>query len=1062
MASAAEDLTMDSQFSPKAGTSKIPQGVQADASPDAKCPICLDRFENMSYIDRCFHKFCFRCIQEWSRNKAECPLCKQPFSSIFHSVRTESDFQEYVLKATENGSFGSPDGQRFRYRTTLTRDRRMTFQSRRSLVTSSLPDNGVVFEGLGRQSRSLQGRSLRRMIARLGARRRAQSEGRSVRIFQEQEMVNFRRELYRSGVRVRNVQDGGRYRDISAEFFRRNAACLHRLVPWLKRELCVLFGSHGSVVNIVQHIIMSNITRYDLESEAFQEDLRPFLLSRTDHFLHEFISFARAPFNMEAYDQRANYDCPAPSYEEESDSDLSVITISPEMENIQEEDRPVPNPSEMALSLSQTAWDDETPGPSYSIAETVEQGDSSPAETTVSIETPPQAGPSSQSILIKTDPGSNEESANRSGDDCLIMGYVKPLAERTPELIELSSDTEASVPDTDNKVVKHPVHLRFHSSQSSSSNSSNKISGFSSSSTPSSPSARSSESKEQWKRKKNKRRKHGRSKREEHRGHKKSCHSGDSTSSSCRDRTRISSRSKSTSKGRSVLRSHSRDGHDSQRHQQARSRDRGALTHPESSRDGHRDKGWKRRSNRDRSSSRDHAGSGSSDSRTHWNWEQRRRRWKERDRKSSGRSLKQPRHSDSLVYRPRDRSRSRNRGYAIAREERRSRSRERMYSYMREYQERSRGYSYQWEKYSYHSRTNDGHDSVTRTRAHYRRGSPSSDYRIQSSSESTSFRSPSSHREDVFYHYGSYRSRSPSSRFRVTGRTEKMRQEKPGGKRKYKTHYLESSSNKRSTNTALQVTNVSEGHAIPRNESASPGRLSQCSSSRKSSHREPHAVPGHQAPLNRLREKDKRSSSVEIVYEGKVTEASKRHKKRKKHKKKLKKDQSSEECAERAPRSPIIITIDSHSDSDAVVVSSAQYDTSDLGPADTTLRPTQCETCEDKSTAEPEEDKDSLNTAVPASSQISSESLDICSLSTDSDFGPENPSAQVCSDQEDVEPASDTDTHRSMGVQEQEHESHSNRTPLPKSSPDRPPLILKIPKRFLNRTNLFHQSAGNA
>uniref|UniRef100_A0A673VYJ9 E3 ubiquitin-protein ligase Topors n=1 Tax=Salmo trutta TaxID=8032 RepID=A0A673VYJ9_SALTR len=48
------------------------------------CPICLDRFNNMAYLDLCLHKFCFRCIHEWSKNKAECPLCKQPFNSIYH------------------------------------------------------------------------------------------------------------------------------------------------------------------------------------------------------------------------------------------------------------------------------------------------------------------------------------------------------------------------------------------------------------------------------------------------------------------------------------------------------------------------------------------------------------------------------------------------------------------------------------------------------------------------------------------------------------------------------------------------------------------------------------------------------------------------------------------------------------------------------------------------------------------------------------------------------------------------------------------------------------------
>ncbi|XP_041042303.1 E3 ubiquitin-protein ligase Topors-like [Carcharodon carcharias] len=1043
MASATEDLNAENQFSPEPETSKIPHGVRADASPDAKCPICLDRFDNMSYIDRCFHKFCFRCIQEWSRNKAECPLCKQPFNSIFHSVRTENDFQEYVLKATENGSFASPGGQRFRYRTTLTRERRTTHQRRRSPVLPVIPDNGVVFEGLGRQPRVHQGHNLRRMMLRLGARRRAQSEGRSMRQVQEQEMINFRRELYRSGLRVRNVQDGGRSRDISAEFFRRNAACLHRLMPWLKRELCVLFGSHGSVVNIVQHVIMSNIVRYNMEDGAFQEELRPFLLSRTDHFLHEFISFARAPFNMESYDQRANYDCPAPSYEEESDSDLSVITISPDTANIQEEDRPTPNPSELALGLSQATWDDETPGPSYSVAETMESVNSSPGETSaVSEEMPPQAGSSLLTVSIKSDPSTKEEGSARSADDCLIIGYVKPLAERTPELIELSSDSEVSVQATSTEVVKQPMHLRFHSTSSLSS------------STRSS-SARSSVSRERLKRKKLKQKKSNKSKRDKHRSHKKSSHSGGSASRSSRRRERISSRVRGSSKDRSRIRPHSRDKHEFRRTERSSTKDRTMVAYPYS-RGEYQAKDRSRRAGRDRSSSRERARSGSRE--THAHQTRDRRRSRNRERAPFTRSRTRSQNSDSAVYRHRARSRSWSRGYAALGDRRRSRSRERAYSYMREYQERNRGFLYQWERYSYHSRMNEGRDSAPRTRAHHRRGSPCSDYRIRSSSESTSFRSPSSHRDDVYYQYRSYRSRSPSSsRSRTTsGRTDKMRQEKPGGKRKYKTHYLESSSSK---SASLQLSNLSsEIHMLPRQEGGSPGPLSQCSSNSKSGSVLLESMLGSEPKWKKHNEKT-RSASVEIVYEGRVTEASQRHKRKKKHKKKQKRGKSNE-WADSECHSPLVITIESDSD---VIVTSMEDGNSTVDTT-TNLNENNFELVE-KCVLETVESQDLPDTTPNVFFRhTSTESLDVCGLSADSDPSPPNSNEQTHLDQDDVSPVTDTDCHQNFKGEEQDHGQNcsSPKRTLSKNSSDRPPLILKIPKRFINGANLFSRPTENA
>uniref|UniRef100_A0A8C4XY33 RING-type E3 ubiquitin transferase n=1 Tax=Gopherus evgoodei TaxID=1825980 RepID=A0A8C4XY33_9SAUR len=50
--------------------------MAGEGSSDSRCPICLERIRNVSYLNPCFHGFCFVCIQEWSERKAECPLCK--------------------------------------------------------------------------------------------------------------------------------------------------------------------------------------------------------------------------------------------------------------------------------------------------------------------------------------------------------------------------------------------------------------------------------------------------------------------------------------------------------------------------------------------------------------------------------------------------------------------------------------------------------------------------------------------------------------------------------------------------------------------------------------------------------------------------------------------------------------------------------------------------------------------------------------------------------------------------------------------------------------------------
>ncbi|XP_075442721.1 E3 ubiquitin-protein ligase Topors-like [Ascaphus truei] len=356
MASSTEELMVDGSFSPQVGTSQV-HCMPAVASLEYKCPICLYRFDNLSHLDPCRHKFCFSCIQEWSKTKAECPLCKQPFHSIFHSLKAKDDFKEYIPRPTMNGPFASSDGHQFQYSPTLTRDCRIPIQPLRSssLCSTFTPlDNEIMFEGLSNQTSLQWGRDINQIIWRLASRRQASTEGQFMRQIQEQELINFRRALYRSGVHVRNIQDGGQNRDISAEFFRKKSSSLHRLMPWLKRELTILFGSHGSRINKVQHIIMSNVTRYDMESQAFVEDLRPFLLHLTDHFLHEFINFARCPYSMEAYDQRANYDCPDPSYQEGRCSESAIIVISPDDADVRKPNVPSSRPEYSIHSYSES------------------------------------------------------------------------------------------------------------------------------------------------------------------------------------------------------------------------------------------------------------------------------------------------------------------------------------------------------------------------------------------------------------------------------------------------------------------------------------------------------------------------------------------------------------------------------------------------------------------------------------------------------------------------------------------------------------------------------------
>ncbi|XP_035493104.1 topoisomerase I binding, arginine/serine-rich a [Scophthalmus maximus] len=766
------------QQSQKSGRRKTSDAMSAEVSPDSKCPICLDMFNNISYLDLCLHKFCFRCIQEWSKNKAECPLCKQPFNSIYHSIKSEQDFKKYDLQPLNNGSFGSFGGVRFRYRTTLTGVHRQMRER-----TSPPPDNGVMFEASTIPPQQPQDRYIRRMMMRLAAKRRAASEGRAVNNVREQEMINFRRELYRRGVRVRTVRDGGRSRDTTAEFYRTNPACLHRLIPWLKRELNVLYGSHGSLVNIVQHIIMSRITRFDMEDGAIQEELRPFIQGRTEHFLHEFISFAKAPFNMEAYDQHAVYDCPAPSSNENSSSNSSVIAISEDEEQSAEFDPP----GESMSTLSQSVWDDETPGPSYST--TAEQSraehlsvldsdsDSSLEEESQGFGASPQQMRPHNNTDMTQGEGNNEECLSSDNDDCVIVGFVRPTFDRTPELVKLSSDS-----DEDTKEVPRlPQHIRFSSLSPPASQSSD-------------PSGA------------------GRSENvETDRNHR--------SDSKVRCTSPTFSNHKTSSKS---------DRKDTE----------GGFVGNDRSRESH----W--------SKDRD---------------QRRRRRSSSREHRPSSRSQAV---SQSSVNTP---SKERGYSYLSGRD-----------SYSKRHSRSKRRDNYQnYQSYRHYSQDrNDSGTHYTEKRSYYYSSRNYSDRHSYSRSRS---RSRDSRRR------GRRRSRSYSSSCSPSAK-KKSHNDKPGGKRKYKTRHLEEPS-----------------------KSTLPKAYREGDTSTSSSKHKKKSKEKHRKKSKERQSKTRRSLSVELVDDKNAEERSKRHhKKKKKHKKKSKRHKSNERTEK---HSPTVITIGSDSDS---------------------------------------------------------------------------------------------------------------------------------------------------
>lgn len=258
-----------------------------------------------------------------------------------------------------------------------------------------------------------------------------------------------------------------------------------------------------------------------------------------------------------------------------------------------------------------------------------------------------------------------------------------------------------------------------------------------------------------------------------------------------------------------------------------------------------------------------------------------------------------------------------------------------------------------------------------------------------------------------------------------------MKSEKPGGKRKYKTRHLE---NAFMESTSLERENDPKktsskfGDCCKNEDSLSDNRASSETKRKK-------------------RKKKMRSPSVEIVYEGKATDTRHLKKKKKKHKRKHRKHHISNSVHS----SPVVITIDSDSskelestawDSSITWTGTTQINERASESPSSFLRRTVCEEAGgvDKKysipTTRDNVDDDIRNADVKFQEMAADESVITTNNSSNT---------------------SHTETVTSY-VQEAPA-APSSQLPSPRISflecPEREPLILRLPKRLVNRSSWF-------
>src|SRR6218665_1972197 len=277
-----QDNAMD-----EAGTAN--QDESRAGSPDPNCSICLCKMEDKSFTHSCFHMFCFTCLLEWSKIKAECPLCKQSFNSIIHNIRSESDYDVYNLR--DATIVASPPA-------------------------AISPDDDVhLFPFLfGRTPLRTWTPLLAPLDLQLLADFRSTAHGMLQSFHAEEAFSIFQRmdsrsQIYRDErwAREINLPPGLSYRNVSPEYFTTGAGSelWRRLPAWLDRELAAISRHLVPSQALIRDYVMQLLLCYDVRSGNFYAELEPHFGSQTRLFINYLHNFLRSPLAIPETDRQS-------------------------------------------------------------------------------------------------------------------------------------------------------------------------------------------------------------------------------------------------------------------------------------------------------------------------------------------------------------------------------------------------------------------------------------------------------------------------------------------------------------------------------------------------------------------------------------------------------------------------------------------------------------------------------------------------------------------------------------------------------------------------------------
>ena len=260
---------------------------ESHSSDKDSCSICLGGFTNRSFINECFHAFCYYCILQWSEVAQTCPLCKKSFTKIIHDVTSIRTYKETIVHKSERA-------------VQIPHTVRNSFRPIVRYRTTQRQEDGEVEIELDNPPNTHPPRHLRREKRRLKHRPRDEEE---VKFLEERLKIYIENQWAKPLV----LETHRRLRRASPTFYVNFEGAKHRLFQFIRCELEVLLNDNADTVYKVIERVWKLLDKHPIKSDAFHRKCKTHLGDKTGHFCHELYMFAISPYDWKSYMRRVQY-----------------------------------------------------------------------------------------------------------------------------------------------------------------------------------------------------------------------------------------------------------------------------------------------------------------------------------------------------------------------------------------------------------------------------------------------------------------------------------------------------------------------------------------------------------------------------------------------------------------------------------------------------------------------------------------------------------------------------------------------------------------------------------